>query len=126
MKDFPCSCCGFLTLPPPGSNEICRICGWEDDVSQLRFPRLAGGANRLSLLDAQRHFGHSGISDPSRTDLQPPGPFDRRDPTWRPVDDAVDAIEDPVPGVDAGASYPSDRTTLYYWRPTFWRRPPAI
>ena len=58
---------------------------------------------------------------PEKADLQPPGPFDRRDSLWCLLDEAVDAIEDPVPGVDAGASYPSDLTT-----PTGGRRSGVI
>ena len=106
----------------PGSDAICRICFWEDDVSQLRFARLGGGANRVSLLEAQRNFLALGaIEARFRGHVRPPGPLDRRDPTWRPLDEAVDAVEDALPGADHSTTYPADTTTLYYWRPTFWR-----
>ena len=45
----PCPCCGYLVLPEAGLYDICPICGWEDDISQLRFATMPGGANRPSL-----------------------------------------------------------------------------
>jgi len=51
---YPCPCCGFETFSePPGSYEICVVCGWEDDLVQLMHPSMGGGANRKSLLEAQ-------------------------------------------------------------------------
>lgn len=64
---------------PPGSFEICDVCGWEDDHVQLAHPLMGGGANRESLVEAQtaavQRFpldvtSASGIA---------------RDPQWRPV-----------------------------------------
>jgi hypothetical protein len=53
-KNFPCPCCGFRVFSgPPGSYEICELCGWEDDHVQLRFPAMAGGANKSSLAQHQ-------------------------------------------------------------------------
>jgi Cysteine-rich CPCC len=34
---------------PPGSYEICELCGWEDDHVQLAHPNMGGGANKSSL-----------------------------------------------------------------------------
>ena len=46
----PCSCCGYLVVDElPGPDDICPICFWEDDVSQLRFP-MTTGANHVSLI----------------------------------------------------------------------------
>ena len=51
---FPCPSCGFEVFSePPGSYEICELCGWEDDHVQLRFPAMAGGANKSSLAQHQ-------------------------------------------------------------------------
>ena len=121
---YPCPCCGYLSFSePPGSYEICDICNWEDDVSQLRFPETGGGANHVSLLDAQRNFRVFGASD--RTCLprtRRPRPDDERDLSWRPIDPSVDDLERPRSGVDYGTSYPSDSSFLYYWRETYWRK----
>ena len=76
MTDFPCPCCGYLVFSErPGSYDICQVCGWEDDLSQLRFVML-GGANR-PLVDCQTEFAATGGS--SKHDL-------RRDPEWRPIE----------------------------------------
>jgi hypothetical protein len=60
---FPCPCCGYLAFSgPPGTHEFCPICGWEDDLSQLRFPGLSG-ANKISLKVAQKIFVAFGASN---------------------------------------------------------------
>ncbi|MBC9246834.1 hydrolase [Paracoccus sp. 11-3] len=55
---YACACCGYLTLeePPPGSFEICPVCGWEDDIAQFNNPDRAGGANLVSLNQARLNF----------------------------------------------------------------------
>ncbi|MBX7245708.1 MAG: hypothetical protein K1X53_09415 [Candidatus Sumerlaeaceae bacterium] len=50
---LPCPCCGARTLDQFGLYEICEVCHWEDDPSQFADPTLAGGANHLSLNEAQ-------------------------------------------------------------------------
>lgn len=63
---FPCPCCGFLTLTekPPGTFDVCPVCGWEDDDLQAREPEFGGGANRVSLQEARAHFRACGASEP--------------------------------------------------------------
>lgn len=55
-KKFKCPCCGNLTLneEPPGTYDICDICGWEDDEIQFDNPDYEGGANTLSLNQARK------------------------------------------------------------------------
>jgi hypothetical protein len=55
---FPCPCCRFFTLDeqPPGTYEICAICGWEDDPVQFEDPDYRGGANRPSLNEWRHTF----------------------------------------------------------------------
>ncbi|WP_109583620.1 CPCC family cysteine-rich protein [Cupriavidus plantarum] len=50
---YPCPCCGSLTLDELGVYEICIVCGWEDDPVQSSEPEYAGGANSCSLREAQ-------------------------------------------------------------------------
>jgi len=89
---------------PPGSFEICSICNWEDDPLQLRVPTLAGGANTLSLFEAQtRYF--------ERTPLTSKGPEQlRRAKAWRRLQ-----IDD-LPTKEC--STPSDGYARYYWETT--------
>jgi hypothetical protein len=92
----------------PGSYDICPVCGWEDDALQLEFPTtLAGGANALTLFEAQRF----GAASQSQFECEQ---------AWRPIDMAVDDFED-FHEPDRRRAPMDDPTTLYYWRPTFWR-----
>ncbi|UOQ88582.1 hypothetical protein MUN74_15100 [Agromyces endophyticus] len=117
---YPCPCCGHLTLSErPGSYEICAVCFWEDDAVQLRWPEYRGGANRPCLIDSQRAYAeHGAIEDRfvglvrSATDQEP------LDSGWRPIDHEQDSFEAED---DRDAEWPDDLTTLYWWRPTFWR-----
>lgn len=61
-----CPCCGFLTFEslPPGTYEICPVCYWEDDPVQFEDPLYAGGANRVSLIQARQNFLKLGASSP--------------------------------------------------------------
>ena len=60
--NYPCPCCSFLTFEekPPGSYEICPVCGWEDDIVQFNDPTFAGGANAVSLNDARLNYQEYG------------------------------------------------------------------
>ena len=112
---YPCVCCGYRTLgEPPGSHEICQVCRWQDDVYQLRWPYRADGANKSSLIDAQRNFGRYGACDEdslveNRAD---PADYDP-EPHWRTIDLQGDRFE---PRGGALAAWPDDRTVLYWWR----------
>ena len=85
---YPCPCCGYLTLPEQadGTYEICPICFWEDDGVQLNNPNYEGGANAVSLRQAQRNFSEFGASERrfGRNVRQPTGD-DVRDSNWKPL-----------------------------------------
>jgi hypothetical protein len=67
MGRFVCRCCGYLTLPRqgPGTNEICGVCGWKDDLEQFQNPTRAEGANPVNLRQAQKYFEDFGVCDPT-------------------------------------------------------------
>ena len=123
VAQYPCPCCGFLVFDEQaGSYDICEICGWEDDLSQLRFPNTPGESNHVSLITAQKNFQKTGSSDPGRPPLgRAPSATDVRDPDSRPIDEVTDDIEHSRPGIEYGATYPKDSAKLYYWRRSFWR-----
>src|SRR5690242_1102863 len=102
---FPCPCCGHLVMEgPPGSDDICMICFWEDDVMQLRWPELAGTTNAVSLVEAQKNFARLGASEERfLRDVRPPAPDEKIDEGWRPID-ARDRFEGP----DESAPWPED------------------
>lgn len=62
---FACPCCGYLTLDeePPGTFEICPVCGWEDDEAQFRDSTYVGGANGVSLDQAKKNYVAIGAID---------------------------------------------------------------
>lgn len=68
---FACACCGFLTLegPPSGTFQVCPVCYWEDDGTQLADPAYDGGANGVSLRRAQENFARFGASDAAVAEL---------------------------------------------------------
>jgi hypothetical protein len=117
---YPCPCCGYVVFAePPGSYAICPICFWEDDAIQLRWPDLAGGANRPSLRDSQQNFVRYGAMEERFADnVRSPEDGDRVDDGWRLIDER-DGFE--AHGVQE-RPWPADFAVLYWWRPTFWRR----
>jgi hypothetical protein len=101
---------------PPGSYDICPICNWEDDLSQLRFVTSWGGANAPSLIEAQKNYLEFGAAEVRfRDQVRAPMPGDRRVEGWIPFDPSRHIVEDSVPGTDYSDSYPDDATVLYYW-----------
>ena len=40
---------------PPGFHQVCPICGWEDNLAQLRFPLMPGAPNAVKWA-AFQHF----------------------------------------------------------------------
>lgn len=116
----PCPSCGYLVHDePPGSYRICPICFWEDDIQMLRWPLMTGGANGPALAEAQRTFADIGAKEDRFTDkvVDPGGT--PKDSEFRPIDLARDDFE---PTHEQEAPWPDDRTALYWWRPSFWRR----
>ena len=85
---------------------------------------MPGGANRVSLVEAQQNYVNYGSSERrNRGQTRRPLAGEPRDEQWRPVDIRRDNIEEPERGQNYGESYPyEDTTVLYYWRSTYWRR----
>lgn len=86
MQKFTCPCCGFKTLSekPAGSYGICPICFWEDDNVQANDPDYEGGANRVSLRQAQKNFKELGASDKRVLQyVRKPDISDEKDPDWK-------------------------------------------
>ncbi|MBX9362075.1 CPCC family cysteine-rich protein [Streptomyces sp. WAC04114] len=117
---LPCPCCGHRTLGELWAYEICPVCYWEEDPSQLRHPTAGFGPNHgLSLIEAQANYRRIGaVTEEMRRHVRPARDDEPVDPGFRPADPDRDPFEqgpahDPMPG---------DLTTLYYWRPTYWRR----
>jgi hypothetical protein len=117
-KLFPCACCGHITLEEsPGNYEICPVCFWEDDGVQLRYPTLSGGANEPSLIEAQANYRAFGASEERFIrNVRDARASEEVEKGWRPIEPETDRFER-----KADADWPKDLTTLYWWRPTYWR-----
>jgi hypothetical protein len=115
MDKFPCPVCGYKVFKsPPGSYDNCPICGWEDDISQLRFPKSIG-ANKISLLEAQDNFEKFGAKDQSYKEKIKKSTLNYiRDSKWRKLDPNIDKIEE-LSGTEFNQTYPEDFAELYYW-----------
>ncbi|MFI1176744.1 CPCC family cysteine-rich protein [Streptomyces melanogenes] len=122
----PCPCCGHLVFDAedgwPGSYATCPVCSWQDDVEQLRWPFTAGGANSVSLFEAQHNFqAYEACDQRGRRFVRPAADDEPLDPAWRPIDPATDLFaeaehEDRRP-------WPDDKSVLCWWLPAFWGAP---
>ena len=97
---------------PPGSYDICSICFWEDDLSQLRSPRTTG-ANHVSLTDGQKNYRELGACEGRlKPHVRKPKDNEAVEPGWRPINLETDEVEDPIPGTDYFALQPGRRPCL--------------
>jgi hypothetical protein len=89
---YTCPCCSYRVFADaPGSYDICPICFWEDDIVQLAFPGLAGGANKCSLFEGQQNFEKIGACEERiKAYVRPAKDTDLRDSEWRPLDMGCD------------------------------------
>jgi hypothetical protein len=121
---YPCPCCGFLTFEEPsGSYDICPICFWEDDLVQLAFPDMAGGANKCSLIEGQRNFASFGACERRLiANARPPRNEERRAAKWRPLDPDSDRHLhwNSQADTDLWQTVKNSRICLYYWQPEYW------
>jgi hypothetical protein len=86
---FTCPCCGHKTFTkePNGTYDICQVCYWEDDPIQLNEPSYEGGANRVSLKQAQRNFIELGACEVGmKPNVRQPNLEEPKDKNWKPLD----------------------------------------
>ncbi|MFE4814526.1 CPCC family cysteine-rich protein [Peribacillus simplex] len=70
---------------PTDTYAICKICFWEDDGVQFRDPDYEGGANEVSLRQAQKNFVKFGACEEGCIAfVRKPNKKDIRDPNWKP------------------------------------------
>lgn len=102
---WPCIVCGHFSFDgPPGTYEICQVCGWEDDGVQSKHPRMRGGANGGSVFDYQQSYKEWYL-DP-----------ENRDPGCRPLGQQEAAMDDGSEGkLDYSLDYYKGKEP-YYWR----------
>lgn len=87
MNNSTCPCCGYMTMasPPAGSYDICPVCFWEDDLTQFQNPNHTGGANFISLKQAQQNYMKFGACEMAMVpNVRKPLPDEPKDPEWKP------------------------------------------
>jgi hypothetical protein len=88
-EKFPCPCCGYKTFneKPDGTYDICQVCFWEDDPIQLDDPEYEGGANTVSLRQAQKNFLKFGAcAEAMIKNVLKPTEEESRDTNWKPLE----------------------------------------
>jgi Cysteine-rich CPCC len=71
----------------PMTFAICDVCFWEDDPIQLEDPNYKGGANRVSLRQAQWNFILFRACDEKMTKhTRRPTKEEERDENWKPFE----------------------------------------
>lgn len=81
---YQCVCCRFWTIfddCPPGTYQICPVCGWEDDNVQYYDPNFSGGANEMSLNEARKNYKLFGAISSEMTKYTRPPKNSERSPT---------------------------------------------
>lgn len=63
--DEYCPCCKYDTFKKEErlNYSICPICFWEDDPMAFEDPEFVGGANRVSLIQAQKNYKEFGACE---------------------------------------------------------------
>lgn len=85
---YTCPCCGYKTLDekPPNTYAICEVCYWEDDGIQFDDPDYDGGANPVSLREAQKNFILIGACQSEFiSSVRSPDKVEYKDPKWKPL-----------------------------------------
>ena len=86
---YTCPCCGYKTLPEEanGTFNICPVCFWEDDNVQLKDPNYKGGANHVSLKEAQNNFITFGACEKIMVkNVRPANTSEPKDSGWKPFE----------------------------------------
>ena len=87
-EKYACPCCGYKTFEhePNGSFDICPVCFWEDDPVQLDDPDYEGGANPMSLRQAQQNFIEFRACDKEMlSNVRQATTDEQRDEDWKPL-----------------------------------------
>lgn len=97
----PCPCCGHRTPFQPRTYELCPVCWWEDDPDQADHPWSRGGANGISLVEAQRAYQAVGAVAPELVSkVRPASAGEEPEPGWRPYDPTSGEIDEALLSTD--------------------------
>jgi hypothetical protein len=88
MRKYTCPCCGYKTIYRKETFfDLCPVCFWETDPTQLADPHYKGGANRPSLVEAQQNFIVFGACEKEVFPyVRMPLADEKKDKNWSPID----------------------------------------
>lgn len=88
VEKYTCPCYGYKTLDEQFSWDICPICFWKDDPLKSEKVDLDGGANAVSLRQAQKKFIEFAACEESMIkNVRKPDIYDVKDENWKPLCD---------------------------------------
>ncbi|MBL8826527.1 MAG: hypothetical protein JNM18_06040 [Planctomycetaceae bacterium] len=90
MIDLTCACCGYKTAE--SEHDICPLCNWQWDGTNVKHPTYKGGPNGgRSLFDCQRNwlaFLETGKEDDLSQSFHRPSACEEtyvKDVAWKPL-----------------------------------------
>ncbi|MFC7597534.1 CPCC family cysteine-rich protein [Terrabacter sp. GCM10028922] len=95
--------------------ELCPVCFWEDDPNESRAPGFAGGANGVSIVDAQQTYLRLGAMHPAFVNkVRPPRPNEARLADLQQYETSGVESEPAITRLEAG-----ERLGVASWRITY-------
>ncbi len=64
-----CPCCDYYSLARRSAHDVCPVCYWEDDGTDLDRMNEVSSANHITLFTARQNFGAFGASDQAALSL---------------------------------------------------------
>ncbi len=64
-----CPCCDYYSLARRSAHDVCPVCYWEDDGTDLGDMDELSRANHITLFDARHNFSAFGASDQAALSL---------------------------------------------------------
>lgn len=108
-KKYTCPVCGYKVFEQsPGSDAICPICFWQDDLIDLEKMYEPVGPNKVSLEQAQKNYKEFGASEKRFLQQVRPVKDEEKDPHWRMLDRNKDMPKE----IDSTAE---DTKNQFYW-----------
>jgi hypothetical protein len=110
----PCPACGYYVFSEfNAQEEICPICFWQNDLTDLETMYEPVGPNNVSLEEAQQNFAKFGaVEERFAPKVRRPDETDIRAPKWRPLDRRKDTPRK----INADSAKHEE---LYYW---YWTK----
>ncbi|MFT4649829.1 MAG: hypothetical protein ACI9X4_003070 [Glaciecola sp.] len=68
-QPYQCPCCDFYSMARRNVHDICQVCYWEDDGTDLDRLNQISDSNHITLFEARHNFNAFGASDQAAVSL---------------------------------------------------------